>query len=98
MKLLNAEAGVVDTPAPTKYKGDLIMSSITENQKVIKNLCPICGADVDVWREVFNEEHHCEVHSHKGNWCPFSITPRFCQEDYCVRCEVYRQLKEGADE
>ena len=24
-----------------------------------KNLCPSCGADVDVWREIFNEEHKC---------------------------------------
>jgi len=23
------------------------------------NLCPLCGADVDVWQEVFGEEHKC---------------------------------------
>lgn len=24
-----------------------------------RNICPKCGADKDIWREVFGEEHHC---------------------------------------
>ena len=27
---------------------------------MVKNLCPHCGADRDVWRETFNEEHYCQ--------------------------------------
>ena len=23
-------------------------------------LCPVCGADTEVWRGVFNEEHYCQ--------------------------------------
>ena len=26
-------------------------------------LCPACGCDVDAWKEVFQEEHKCEVKS-----------------------------------
>ena len=25
------------------------------------DLCPTCGADPIVWREMMHEEHHCEV-------------------------------------
>jgi hypothetical protein len=27
------------------------------------NLCPVCGADKVAWKQVFNEEHHCEVNN-----------------------------------
>ena len=23
-------------------------------------LCPVCGADKQVWKEVFGEEHYCD--------------------------------------
>jgi len=25
----------------------------------MEELCPKCGASYKVWKEVFNEEHHC---------------------------------------
>jgi len=44
-------------PAPTKLfkKKSLRLRS----GQAKKNICKVCGADMDVWREVFNEEHHC---------------------------------------
>uniref|UniRef100_A0A6M3JRV9 Uncharacterized protein n=1 Tax=viral metagenome TaxID=1070528 RepID=A0A6M3JRV9_9ZZZZ len=24
-----------------------------------RNLCPVCGADLDAWREMFGEKHLC---------------------------------------
>lgn len=29
-------------------------------RKASANLCPVCGADVDVWQEMFGEVHYCD--------------------------------------
>ena len=28
--------------------------------KANEELCPVCGADIKVWREVFGEDHYCD--------------------------------------
>ncbi len=45
-------------PAPTKF---------FRIKKSKKNICKVCGADKDVWAEVFNEEHHCEQEDGHSN-------------------------------
>jgi hypothetical protein len=33
--------------------------------------------------------HHDLSEYHKGQWCPIQET--FCQEGYCLECEIFRQ-------
>ena len=52
-------------------------------------LCPDCGTDLEVEKELFGEDkfwsgHTCKGRYHKGTWCIYQTV--FCQEGFCSDC------------
>lgn len=39
--------------------GCVVWDYVNSQVETILDICPVCGADREVWREVFGEEHNC---------------------------------------